>query len=96
MSVKSMFDFHFPAAAHEEGLRLTQAIGNDMRPLDGYLDHEVIQDVKDPGHFMVNTHWSSTEKANAVLSKYKDDPKIKRATELMGSPSPGFIGEVLS
>ena len=96
MSVKSMFDFKFSAATREEGLRLVTAVGHDMLPLDGYLDHEVIQDVKDPGHLMVNTHWSSREQADAVLGKYKDDPKIARATELLqGSPT-GFVGEVLS
>ena len=96
MSVKSLFDFKFPAATREEGLRLATAIGNDMPPLDGYLDHEVIQDVKDPGHLMVNTRWNSPEQANAVLGKYNDDAKIKRVTELMQAPPTGFIGEVLS
>lgn len=91
-----MFDFKFPAAAREEGLQLATAIGNDMPPLDGYLDHEVIQDVKDPGHLMVNTHWSSAEQASAVLGKYNEDAKVKRATELMKAPPTGFVGEILS
>lgn len=96
MSAKSLFDFKFSATTREEGLRLATAIGNDMPPLDGYLDHEVIQDTKDPGHLMVNTRWSSAEHANAVLGKYIHDPKIKRATELLQGPPTGFVGEVLS
>ena len=96
MSVKSMFEFKFSASTREEGIKLAQSIGNDMPPLDGYLDHEVIQDCDDPGHVMVNTHWSSREKANAVLTKYLHDPKIERATELLSGPPTGFVGDVLA
>ena len=96
MSVKSVFEFKFPVSAREEGLVLAQSVGGDMPPLDGYLDHEVLQDGEDPGHLMVNTHWSSAEKANAVLSKYQHDAKIKRATELLSGPPAGFIGNVLT
>ena len=96
MAVKSMFEFKFPADAREEGLRLAQAIGNDMPPLDGYLDHEVIQDVTDGGHVMVNTRWASREQAEAVLSKYNDDAKIKTANELIPGGPKGFVGEVLT
>ena len=95
MTVKSMFDFKFPANAHDDGLRLATAIGNDMPPLEGYLDHEVIQDVTDPGHVMVNTEWSTRKHAEAVLSKYNDDAKIKKAHELIPGGPNGFIGEVL-
>ena len=96
MAVKSMFEFKFPAVAREEGLRLAQAIGNDMPPLDGYLDHEVIQDVTDPGHVMVNTRWASRGQAEAVLGKYNDDPKIKTANKLIPGGPKGFVGEVLA
>ena len=96
MTVKSMFDFKFPEAAREEGLRLTHNVGTDMVPLDGYLDHEVLQDVTDAGHFMVNTHWASAAQANAVLSKYQGDSKIKRAAELIPGGSTGFVANVLS
>ncbi len=94
MSVKSVFEFKFPAPSREEGISLAEAIGNDMPPLDGYLDHEVIQDVTDPGHLMVNTRWSSRQQADAVLSAYINDAKIKRATELLSGPPSGFVGDV--
>ncbi len=96
MAVKSMFDFRFPADAREEGLRLAQAIGNDMPPLDGYLDHEVIQDVADAGHVMVNTRWASRGQAEAVLGTYNDDPKIKTANALIPGGPTGFVGDVLA
>ena len=96
MGVKSMFEFRFPEAAREEGFRLATAVGNDMVPLEGYLDHEVIQDFSDPGHVMVNTRWATREHANAVLAGYKDDPKIKRITELLPSRPAGFVGNILA
>ena len=96
MTVKSMFDFKFPESAREEGHRLTHDVGTDMVPLDGYLDHEVLQDVTDAGHFMVNTHWASAEQANVVLKKYNEGAKIKRANELIPGGPTGFVGNVLS
>lgn len=95
MSVKSLFEFKFPEAAREEGLRLATAVGNDMLPLAGYLDHEVIQDFADPGHLMVNTRWDTREHANTVLADYQNDPKIKRITELLPDRPGGFVGNVL-
>ncbi len=96
MSVKSMFEFRFPEAAREEGLRLVTKAGTDMIPLEGYLDHEVIQDFSDPGHMMVNTRWATREHATAVLAKYKDGPTIKRITELLPDRPAGFVGDVLT
>ena len=95
MTVKSVFDFKFSAATREEGIKLAKAIGNDMPPLSGYLDHEVIQDVADPGHLMVNTHWSSQQHAQAVLTAYNNDAKIKRAHELIPGGPTGFVGGVV-
>ena len=95
MNVKSMFEFKFSATAREEGLRLAEAVGRDMPACAGYVDHEVIQDVKDPGHVMVNTRWATGEQADAVLSKYNNDSKIKRITELLKGQPGGFVGNVL-
>ena len=95
MNVKSLFEFKFSAQAREEGLRIAESIGGDMPSKEGYLSHEVIQDVSDAGHVMVNTLWNSREQAEAVLSVYNNDSKIKRATELLGAPPTGFIGGVL-
>ncbi len=96
MAVKSIFDFKFPAEAAKDGLRLAQAIGNDMPPFEGYLDHEIIQDVADPGHILVNTRWASREQAEAVLGSYQQDDKIKEAEKLVPGGPQGFIGEVLT
>ena len=95
MQVKSVFEFKFPSEAQQEGLTICSNVGRDMVPLKGYLGHEVLQDVKDPGHLMVNTLWESEEASVAVLSKYVKDEKISRATKLIGSEPTGFTGNVL-
>ena len=94
MNVKSLFEFKFSAATREEGVRIAHSIGGDMPAKEGYLSHEVIQDVGDEGHVMVNTLWNSQQQAESVLSVYNNDPKIKRATELIGAPPTGFVGAV--
>ncbi len=96
MSVKSIFEFKFPAETRGEGLGLAKAIGNDMPVLAGYLDHEVIQDFTDAGHLMVVTRWGTRQQAEAVLGTYQNDAKIKQVTKLLPEPPNGFIGDVLS
>ena len=96
MSVRSMFEFRFTEAACEEGLRLATAVGNDMVPLEGYLDHEVIQDVGDPGHLMVTTRWATRGHTDAVLAAYRNDPKIRRIAELLPDRPAGFVGNILT
>lgn len=95
MNVTSLFEFKFPPEKQAEGVSLAQAIGNDMPSKEGYVSHEVVQDVSDPGHVMVNTQWSSQDVAESVLSVYNNDDKIKQATDLLGKPPTGFIGATL-
>ena len=94
MSVKSMFDFKFPAQHAAEGVAIAKSVGADMTTKAGYLDHEIIQDVKNPGHIMVNTHWENEQAAMAVLNPYQHDDKIVQAKKLIGSEPTGFVGEV--
>ena len=94
MTVKSMFDFKFPAEHATEGVALAHGVGADMTSKAGYLDHEVITDVKDSGHVMVSTHWESEDAANSTLNPYQHDDKIAQATKLIGSAPTGFVGEV--
>jgi len=95
MSVESVFEFRFSAASREEGFRLAQAIGNDMPSTEGYLDHQVIRDVEDPGHLMVITRWGTRPQADAVLSEYVKHPNVQRVTELLSGPPSGFVGDVV-
>ena len=94
MTVKSMFDFKFPSEHATEGVALARSIGADMPAKAGYIDHEVILDVNDAGHVMVNTQWQSQQAATAVLDPYQHDDKVVNATKLIGAPPAGFIGTV--
>ena len=96
MTAISTFSYPYSAATRDEGIELCKQIGQDMIPLDGYVSHQVVQDVADPGHMTVTTWWESAEKANATLAVYRHDPKILRTIELLGKESPGFVGDVVS
>ena len=95
MPFVSTFDFKFPADCRDEGVQIARSIGHDMTKLDGYEHHEVIQDVTDAGHLMVNTRWTSQEQAKAVLGSYQRDEKIKKAEALIVGGPQGFIGALL-
>ena len=94
MTVISMFGYHLSAKHVDEGAALVEGTGAYTVPVAGYLDYEIIRDVKDPGDMMVNTHWESQGAASAVLDSYRHDDKIARAAALMGKDSLGFMGEV--
>lgn len=96
MSVETIFEFRFSPETREEGLRVSEAIGGDMPPLDGYLDHEVVRDFEDPGHLLIVTRWASQDQANAVLAEYVSNPRVTEATDLHGGPpAQGFVGEIV-
>lgn len=96
MSAKSSFEFKFSEKDMEEGKKICVAIGQDMTTVEGYISHEVIQDYKDPGHFIVGTVYDTQEHGTSVLSRYQHDPKLARAKALMGKESPGFLGDIIS
>src|SRR5262245_52044235 len=61
MSVYSIWESRFPAESAEEGVKVTKAIWRDMLCFDGYLSHELIQDLDQPGHLFVVSRWASRE-----------------------------------
>ncbi len=94
MNVASVFEFRFPTEVSEEGFGVARAIGADMPGETGYLDHSVIRDLQDPRRVLVITHWVDQDHATAVLSHYANDPKVRKATELIGQQPDGFVGEI--
>ena len=96
MPVESIFEFKFSADTREEGASVAKSIGADMPSKAGFVDVRVIQDVTDPGHLIVATGWDSQDSANTLLTAYNNDAKVKRATELMGHPPTGFVGNLLA
>jgi heme-degrading monooxygenase HmoA len=82
MSVYSIWESRFLAESAEEGVEVTKAIWRDMLCFDGYLSHELIQDLDQPGHLFVVSRWASREAADAALT-YTSHPNAKRAEQLV-------------
>lgn len=94
MSVYSIWECRFPAETAEEGIRVTKAIWRDMLSFEGYLAHEIIQDLEKPGHLFVVSRWASREAANAAMS-YASHPNAKRADQLVSEPRRRTVGAPL-
>ena len=92
MSVASVFNVRFSPEHAKEGLKLARGIGADMPPTSGYLRHDVVRDLHDAGHVVVITYWREQSQGEAVLREYIHDPKVDRATELLGAAPEGFLG----
>jgi heme-degrading monooxygenase HmoA len=82
MSVYSIWESRFPAESAEEGVKVTKAIWRDMLCFDGYLSHELIQDLDQPGHLFVVSRWASREAADEAMT-YTSHPNAKRAEQLV-------------
>jgi quinol monooxygenase YgiN len=75
----------------DEGLDATRAIWSDMLQFDGDLDHEIVQDLDDPGHLFVVGRWRSREAADAALS-YASHPNARLADRLVSEPRRRTVG----
>ena len=91
MSVYSIWESRFPASLADEGLAATRAIWADMPAFSGYLDHEIVQALDDPGHVLVVSRWASREAADAAMS-YASHPNARRADELVSEPRRRTLG----
>jgi heme-degrading monooxygenase HmoA len=94
MSVYSIWESRFPADSADEGIRVTRAIWLDMLSFDGYLAHELIQDLDQPGHLIVVSRWVRREAADAALS-YATHPNAERAEQLVREPRRRTVGAAL-
>jgi hypothetical protein len=50
MPVYAVRESHFPPEAAAEGRAVTEEIWCDMLDFEGYLTHELIEDLDNPGH----------------------------------------------
>jgi quinol monooxygenase YgiN len=96
MPIYSVWESHFPAEAAEEGRAITEVIWRDMREFEGYLAHELIEDLDDPGHLFVVSRWTSRRRADEVLREYADNPSARRANELVSRPRTRLLGHAVS
>jgi len=94
MSVYSIWESTFPADRREEGAEVTRAIWADMRGFDGYLGHEIVEDLDRPGHLIVLSRWTSREGPDAALS-YRAHPNVRRVDALVSSPRRRTLGRVI-
>ena len=94
MSVYSIWESAFPAERHEEGAEITRAIWLDMPGFDGYLSHEIVEDVERPGHLFVVSRWESREAAEAAMV-YRSSPTAKRADALASAPRRRTVGRLI-
>jgi heme-degrading monooxygenase HmoA len=96
MSVYSIWESHFSPEEIQNGRAITEAIWRDMAQLDGYLTHELIEDLDDPGHLLVVSLWTTRQRADEVLREYASHPNAQRANELVSRPRTRFVGHVLT
>lgn len=93
MAILSIWESFFPLEAAVEGRELTEAIWlDDMPGFDGYVSHELIEDVDDAGHLLVVSEWASREDADDSLRIYAGHPNAQRVNQLVTRPRTRFIG----
>lgn len=96
MPVYSVWESHFLPEETQKGRAVTLAIWRDMTEFDGYLTHELIEDLDDPGHLVVVSQWASRKRADEVLREYADHPNARRANELVSRPRTRFVGHAVA
>jgi heme-degrading monooxygenase HmoA len=95
MSAYSVWESHFPPQEARAGRAVTEAIWRDMTRFDGYVAHELIEDLDDPGHLLVVSQWTTRERADATLRAYASHPNARHANELVSRPRTRFVGHAV-
>lgn len=95
MPVYSVWESHFPPEERREGRATTEAIWRDMPRFDGYLTHELLEDLDDPGHLLVVSQWATRQRADQVLREYANHPNARHANELVSRPRTRFVGRAV-
>ncbi len=96
MSVYSIWESNFPPRDAHRGRAITEAIWRDMTHFDGYLAHELIEDLDEPGHLLVVSQWTTRRHADEVLREYSSHPNARHANELVSRPRTRFVGHAVS
>ena len=86
MAVYSIWESYFPPMAATEGRMVTERIWADMTEFGGYLGHELLQDLDDPGHLLLVSRWSSQADADDALAEYAGHPNALQANRLVNRP----------
>ena len=92
MNVTVISESRFAAVSADGGLEVTRKIWQDMRQFPGYVDHQIVRDLDDPGHVLVISHWSSREAVETVKNRYGHHPNVVLAQKLATEPRRRWIG----
>jgi Antibiotic biosynthesis monooxygenase len=91
MAVYSIWESQFPPEARAAGRAVTERIWLDMQDYEGYLGHELLQDLDDPGHLLVVSRWESREHADQVPAEYAGEEPPSAATGAARQPTRGGL-----
>ena len=91
MTVYSIWESQFPPEASAQGQAATERIWQDMQDYEGYVGHELLHDLDDPGHLLVVSRWESREHADQALADYAGHPNALEANRLVSSPRRRFV-----
>jgi quinol monooxygenase YgiN len=86
MPIYAIWESRFPAQRAAAGRAVTEAIWRDMTSFEGYLNHELLVDIDDPGHLLVVSQWASREHADESLRLYAEHPNARAANNLVAAP----------
>ena len=67
-----------------------------MPGFEGYVGHELIRDLDDPGHLLVVSRWTTRQRADDSIVEYAGHPNARRAEELVSEPRRRFVGEAVA
>jgi len=95
MSIYAVWEFRFPAETAQEGLGVAEDIWRDMFGFEGYLGHELVRDLDDPGHLLVVSRWTTRQRADDSFVEYAGHPNARRAEHLVREPRGRFVGEAV-
>ncbi|HEX4009549.1 MAG TPA: antibiotic biosynthesis monooxygenase [Solirubrobacteraceae bacterium] len=85
MTVYAIWESRFPAESADQGVEATKQIWADMRDFTGYVGHELVQDLDEPGHLVVLARWDSREAADAAMG-YATHANARRVDQLVSEP----------
>jgi quinol monooxygenase YgiN len=86
MPIYAIWESRFPAPRAATGRAVTEAIWRDMPCFEGYLNHELLVDIDDPGHLLVVSQWASRAHADESLRLYAEHPNARAVTNLVAAP----------
>ena len=95
MKVAVVWEAHFGPDNANQCQMIIKRIWNNMTKCAGYVDHETIADVGDPGHVVVISHWSSREAADRIRDEYSQHPNAVEANRLSLEPRRRIVGEIV-